>query len=88
LGEGGLELWSVYNPRWNLGDPLGKSPLPGLLQRPRPTGQVILSGDFNLYYPLWDQYDRYNRRVETLLELALQWDLDLRTPKGAVTRAP
>ena len=48
----------------------------------------MLAGDFNLYHPQWDQFGRYERKAEALLELALQWDLDLRTLKSTITRAP
>ena len=48
----------------------------------------MVAGDFNLHHPQWDFYDRYNQKAEILLQLALQWDLSLRTPRGTVTRAP
>ncbi len=67
---------------------LGTSRPRTLLARPRPTGPVVLAGDFNLHHPKWDQFNRYERKAEPLLELALQWDLDLQTPRGTVTRAP
>jgi hypothetical protein len=31
----------------------------------------VLAGDFNLYYLQWDQFGRYERKAEALLELAL-----------------
>lgn len=78
-----LELWSIYNP------PDNNTLLPQtLLGRPKPPYPIVLAGDFNLHHPLWDQFDRYNVAAEPLLQLALQWDLDLRTPRGTVTRAP
>ncbi|EAQ89439.1 hypothetical protein CHGG_06058 [Chaetomium globosum CBS 148.51] len=82
LGNSGLELWSIYNP---LED---KTLLQTLLSRPAPAYSVVLAGDFNLHYPQWDRFGRYERKAEALLELALQWDLDLRTPAGTITRAP
>jgi hypothetical protein len=32
----------------------------------------VLAGDFNLYHLQWDQFGRYKRKAEALLELALQ----------------
>ncbi|EAQ83005.1 hypothetical protein CHGG_10823 [Chaetomium globosum CBS 148.51] len=81
-GSSGLELWSIYNP---LED---KTLLQSLLSRQAPGYPTALAGDFNLHHPLWDQHGRYERKAETLLELAVQWDLDLRTPTGTMTRAP
>lgn len=79
----GFELWSIYNP------PDTKTLIPqALLGRPDPVYPTVLAGDFNLYHPLWDQFERCEAAAELLLELALQWDLDLRTPKGTITRAP
>ena len=49
---------------------------------------MVLAGDFNLHHPQWDRHGRYQRQAEALLELAIQWDLDLRTPAGTTTRAP
>jgi len=80
-GFSGLELWSIYNPRDN------ETLLQALLNRPAPAHPVVLAGDFNLHHPLWDRFGRYERKAEALLELALQWDLDLRTPAGTITRA-
>ena len=82
LGNSGLELWSIYNP---LDD---RALLQGLLARQAPAYPAVLAGDFNLHHPQWDQYGRYDRKAEALLELAVQWDLDLRTPAGTITRAP
>ena len=88
LGEGGLELWSVYNPRKEPGTPRLQGTVQDLLRGPPPTNRAVVAGDFNLHHPLWDQFERYERRSEDLLELAQQWDLELRTPMGAITRAP
>jgi hypothetical protein len=84
LGQGnrGLELWSIYNP------PDSKEEPSTLANRPKPAHPVILAGDFNLQHPLWDKFGRYERKAEDLLQLSSQWDLVIRTPKGAVTRAP
>ena len=82
LGDRGLELWSIYNP------PDSKAIPRDLLGRPTPAYLTVLAGDFNLHHPQWDQFGRYERKAEALLELALQWDLDLRTPKSTITRAP
>lgn len=49
---------------------------------------VVLAGDFNLHHPYWDYYDRLDQKAEDLLNLAVQWDLELRTPYGATTWAP
>jgi hypothetical protein len=49
---------------------------------------VVLAGDLNLHHPCWDQYGRLDRRADELLDLAIQWDLELRTPYGAITWAP
>jgi exonuclease III len=81
-GSPGLEIWSVYNP------PANKTIPEALLQRPTPTLPTVVSGDFNLHHPLWDQYERLEPQADSLLQLALQWELDLRTPKGTITRAP
>ena len=51
-----------------------------------PAYPVVLAGDFNLHHPQWDRFGRYERKAEALLELALQWDLDLRTSAGTITR--
>jgi hypothetical protein len=40
------------------------------------------------YTTLRDQYDRPEPQADSLLQLALQWDLDLRTSKRTKTRAP
>ena len=48
----------------------------------------MLAGDFDLHHPQWDYYDRYQQQADTLLQLALQWDLSLRTPRGTITREP
>jgi len=82
LGSSRLELWSIYNP------PDGNTLLPTLLNRPTPTYPIVLTGDFNLHHPQWDRYDQYQPEAEALLEIAVQWDLDLRTPAGTITRAP
>ena len=88
LGNSGLELWSVYNPRWEPGNVVYRATLQDLAEGPPPTHPAVVTGDFNLHHPLWDQFDRYDKKAEALLELALQWDLELHTPKGATTRAP
>ena len=82
VGSSGLELWSIYNP------PENKTLPRDLLNRQAPAYATVLAGDFNLHHPLWDQFGRYERKAEALLSLATQWDLDLRTPAGTITRAP
>ncbi|KAK4120242.1 hypothetical protein N657DRAFT_164129 [Parathielavia appendiculata] len=66
LGQGsrGFELWSIYNP------PSSKEVPSALSGRPKPNHQVVLAGDFNLQYPLWDKFERYDRRAEGLLRLS------------------
>ena len=82
-GEGeGLEVWLIYNL------PDNKAVPSALLSRPRPDLPIVLAGDFNLYYPLWDHYNRTDGKADDLLQLALQWELDLRTPYGTITREP
>jgi hypothetical protein len=82
-GEGrGLEVWSIYNPPDSKGVPRA------LLGRSKPDLPVVLAGDFNLFHPLWDYYGREEQEAEDLLQLALQWGLDLRTPWGTTTREP
>ena len=78
----------MYNPRKEPGTPRLQGTVQDLLRGPPPTYLTVVAGDFNLHYPLWDQFERYERRSEDLLELAQQWDLELRTPVGAVTRGP
>jgi len=78
----GLEVWSVYNP------PDTKEAPSRLLQLPPPTRPTVLAGDFNLHHPCWDLFERLDRRAEDLLDLAVRWDLELRTPFGATTWAP
>ncbi|EAQ84182.1 hypothetical protein CHGG_10586 [Chaetomium globosum CBS 148.51] len=78
----GFELWSVYNP------PAGENVPRALQGRPRPSHPVVLAGDFNLKNPLWDGFGRYDRKSEDLLQLGSLWDLTIRTPRGATTRAP
>jgi hypothetical protein len=78
----GLEIWSIYNP------PDTKAVPAMLLARPQPHVPTILAGDFNLHHPLWDYYGRTDRKADDLLQLALQWELDLRTPYGTITREP
>jgi len=80
--EPGLEVWSIYNPPDHKGVPKA------LLEEPRPELPVVLAGDFNLFHPLWDYYGREEERAEDLLKLALQWDLQLRTPWATTTREP
>ncbi|KAL2195621.1 hypothetical protein P885DRAFT_39874, partial [Corynascus similis CBS 632.67] len=84
LGQGcrGFELWSIYNP------PSSKEVPRSLFGRPKPAYPIVLAGDFNLHHPLWDEFERYDRSAEDLLQLSSQWELAIRTPKGAVTRAP
>ena len=82
MGEKGLDIWSVYNPCDSRTVPAA------ILQYTKPTQPTILAGDFNLHHPLWDKSDRYNTKADDLLQLAAEWDLTLRTPKGAITRAP
>ena len=65
LGDRGLELWSIYNP------PDSKAIPRDLLGRPTPAYPTVLAGDFNLHHLQWDQFGRYERKAETLLELAL-----------------
>ena len=82
MGSSGLEIWSIYNP-------LVDKALPqDLLARPAPIYPTILAGDFNLHHPRWGRFGRYDRKAEALLQLAIQWDLDLRTLYGTITRAP
>lgn len=78
----GLEVWSIYNPPDSKGVPKA------LLGKPKPSLPTILAGDFNLHHPLWDYYSREEQQAEDLLQLALQWDLVLRTPWGTTTREP
>src|SRR5690349_17967515 len=78
----GIEIWSIYNP-------LDTKAIPStLLTKPKPGLPTILAGDFNLHHPLWDYYNRTDRKANDLLQLALQWELDLRTPYGTATREP
>ena len=78
----------MYNPRRELGAPRLQRTVQDLLRGLPPSHRVVVTGDFNLHHPLWDQFERYKRRSEDLLKLAQQWDLELRTLVGAVTRAP
>ena len=83
LGWGqGFELWSIYNP------PGGNQLPKEITGRELPACPVVVAGDFNLKHPYWDRFDRHDEEAESLLQLALQWNLDLVTPKRAVTRAP
>jgi len=79
----GLELWSVYNP------PDNSTPvLQALLDRPPTARSIVLAGDFNLHHPQWDYYDRYDLRAESLLQLALQWDLSSSKARQAACSLP
>jgi hypothetical protein len=80
--ERGFELWSVYNP------PGGSRLEEAMAGRGMPDSPVVVAGDFNLHHPFWDQYERSHEEAEGLLQLALRWNLNLVTPKGAITRAP
>ena len=60
----------MYNPPNN-----NTQVLQVLLERPNRAGCIVITGDFNLHHPQWDHYDRYDEDAETLLQLALQWDL-------------
>ncbi|KAK3322883.1 Endonuclease/exonuclease/phosphatase [Apodospora peruviana] len=84
LGQGnrGFELWSIYNP------PDSKEVPSTLVGQPKPAHPVIVAGDFNLQHPMWDEFEKYERNTEDLLQLSSQWDLVIRPPKGAITRAP
>jgi len=57
-----LELWSVYNPPDN-----STLVLQALLDRLPTARSIVLAGDFNLYHPQWDYYDRYDQNAENLL---------------------
>jgi hypothetical protein len=52
------------------------------------SGSHVLTGDFNLHHPLWDEHGRESNRAGDLLALAERGGLSLRTPYGTVTRAP
>ena len=77
----------MYNLRQELGNARLVSTVQDFLNNLLPSYLAVVAGDFNLHHLLWDQYDRYDKKAETLLELALQWDLELYTSKGATTRA-
>ncbi|EAQ90760.1 hypothetical protein CHGG_02695 [Chaetomium globosum CBS 148.51] len=68
--------------------PAGENVPRALQGRPRPSHPAVLAGDFNLKNPLWDGFGRYDRKSEDLLQLGSLWDLTIRTPRGATTRAP
>jgi hypothetical protein len=48
----------------------------------------VLAGDLNLYYSAWDEFNRTTEGAEVLINIAEQKDLLVRTPRGAITRAP
>ncbi len=77
----------MYNLRWEPGDAWLVSIVQDLINSPPLTYLAIVARDFNLHYLLWDQYDRYDRKAKALLDLALRWDLELHTLKGATTKA-
>ena len=54
LGNSGLELWSVYNPRWEPGNVVYRATLQDLAEGPPPTYLAVVAGDFNLHHLLWD----------------------------------
>ena len=73
----------MYNPPDN-----NTQVLQALLDRPPTAGSIVLAGDFNLYHPQWDYYDRYDQRAESLLQLALQWDLSSLKARQAACSLP
>src|SRR6266516_7535060 len=89
LGEQPLSVWSIYNQTENP-SPLNPSPLhtESPIRREVISGSHILAGDFNLHHPLWDQHERESDGAGDLLAIAELGGLTLRTPYGAVTRAP
>lgn len=50
-----------------------------------PTGHVLVLGDFNFHHPLWAAHHRRSEGVDRLLQVARQWDLQLRRPDGTPT---
>src|SRR6185437_1352674 len=48
--------------------------------------KAILMGDFNLYHPFWDLFNRETYEAETLLQLTEDWGLQLITLYGTPTR--
>jgi hypothetical protein len=82
-GEGEpLTVWSIYSPNYERN---WRSPLQELVEKV-PRGRNILVGDFNAHHPMWDVHERTSPSAGTLLRLALEWNLDLYTPRGEPTR--
>lgn len=84
FGGGALPLtvWSIYSPNWKRD---WSSPVQRLAER-EPRGRNVLVGDFNAHHPTWDAHNRTSRTAGALLRLAVEWELELRTPRGIPTR--
>jgi hypothetical protein len=83
-GEDATTIWSVYSPHPTEGG-VWNSPLQTMVAQ-ECCGKHIIVGDMNLHHPLWDAQGRTSRNAETLVQLAINWDLKLLTPFGEPTR--
>jgi hypothetical protein len=92
LADNPITIWSVYRPTGQLAGQPEECPLAEIARQmageAQNLGSYILAGDLNHHHPLWDLHSRNTAGVDTLLALAETEDLTLRTPYGAITRAP
>ncbi|KAK4096029.1 hypothetical protein N658DRAFT_436963, partial [Parathielavia hyrcaniae] len=77
-----ITIWSIYSPNYERN---WRSPLQELAER-EPSGRNVLVGDFNAHHPMWDIHNRTSFTAGAVLRLAVDWDLDLYTPRGEPTR--
>ncbi|CAJ2507586.1 Uu.00g087720.m01.CDS01 [Anthostomella pinea] len=85
LQEGVLNIISLYNEPVSSGN---RAPPFQAIANKRWEGRVVLAGDINLHYPIWDTHRRTTRGTETeeLLTLVQTMNLELVTPRGMTTR--
>ena len=64
------------------------TPIPRLRDALQQPGQHLIVGDFNLHHPIWGGPDvsRWHTGAELVLELMEEFQLELITPLGLITR--
>jgi hypothetical protein len=82
IGEGAavVTVWSIYSPiqiggPWNIPFNIIES-----------ENALILVGDFNTHYPLWDIHGRTSRGSSETAAYMLRWNMELHTPFGEIIR--
>jgi hypothetical protein len=82
IGEGvaAITVWSIYSPiqirgLWNI-----------FFNIIKPENALILVGDFNIHYPLWDIHERISRNSSEIAMYMLRWNMELHISFGEITR--